>query len=1360
MSFSELYSCAIRQERLFVGYQFATMNNYRYFQFLFLFALSLVQARGATRNWTNTLGGDWFAAANWSPNGVPAGNDIANITISGTYSVTIATGTVSVASFNLGGASGTQTLALHTVNSTTAVGTVGPNGILDMSSGALLGTLVVQPGGQLQFNSTANKFLDTLNLVNQGTVLWNDGQLLNGGQPATVVSNGGQWLITGDASFNAYSAQTNTPVWINSGLLRKSGSTGVSVINNFNVAFTPNGVVDTQTGTLRFAGGTNNLLGGSFTTSSGATLDLYSGTYFDGGGSASGAGINRFDGTSLILQTNPIPGLLLTAGNVLLGPNFQSAGAITNLTLDGATLPGVNSVSGTFLVNSGFLLGQLTIQPGGQLQFNTPANKFLDTLNLVNQGTVLWKDGQLLNGGQPATVVSNGGQWLITGDASINAYSAQTNTPVWINSGLLRKSGGTGVSVINNFNVAFTPDGVVDTQTGTLRFGGGTNNTLGGSFTTSLGATMDLYSGTYYDAGGSASGAGVNRFDGTVLILQTNPIPGLLVSSGTVVLSSTFQNAGTITNLTLDGGTLSGANRVSGTLVVNSGVLLGTLVVQPGGQLQFNTPANKFLDTLNLVNQGTVIWNDGQLLNGGQPATVISNGGQWLIMGDNSINAYSAQTNTPVWINSGLLRKSGGTGISVINNFNVAFTPDGVVDTQTGTLRFGGGTNNILGGSFTTSSGATLDLYSGTYFDGGGSASGAGANRFDGTTLNLRTNIVPGLLLTAGTVVLGPNFQNAGAITNLTLDGATLTGVNSVSGTFLVNSGVLPGQLTVQPSGQLQFNTPANKFLDTLNLVNQGTVLWNDGQLLNGGQPATVVSNGGQWLITGDASFNAYSAQTNTPVWINSGLLRKSGGTGISVINNFNVAFTPDGVVDTQTGTLRFGGGTNNTLGGSFATSLGATLDLYSGTYYDAGGSASGAGANRFDGTTLNLQTNIIPGLLLTGGTIQLGPNFQNTGTITNLTLDGATLTGVNGVSGTFVVNSGFLLGQLTIQSTGQLQFNTPANKFLDTLNLVNQGTVAWNDGQLLNGGQPATVVSNGGQWLITGDNSINPYSAQTNAPVWINSGLLSKAGGTGVSLLNNFNFATQPSGVIQAGTGTLSLPPAINNSAGTLRLNGGTIRSSGTFAMTGGTLEGSGSFGANSISGGILSPGQAGSGLINFTAGLNLSAGATLSMSGTGTTAGSQYDQLSVVGAVSLGNATLQVVSLPAVPAGTAFVLIQNNGADAVTGTFNGLAENSILNVNGQPFRIHYAGGKGNDVTLVRDSGSAGPILTGGTYSNGTFQLFSSGSSGVVYGLQASTNFIQWTNIGFATGTVSGTISFTDPEAFHYSYRFYRTTN
>lgn len=47
-----------------------------------------------------------------------------------------------------------------------------------------------------------------------------------------------------------------------------------------------------------------------------------------------------------------------------------------------------------------------------------------------------------------------------------------------------------------------------------------------------------------------------------------------------------------------------------------------------------------------------------------------------------------------------------------------------------------------------------------------------------------------------------------------------------------------------------------------------------------------------------------------------------------------------------------------------------------------------------------------------------------------------------------------------------------------------------------------------------------------------------------------------------------------------------------------------------------------------------------------------------------------------------------------------------------------------------------------------------------MIYGVQATTNFIQWMNIGFATGDVSGTFTFADTNAFRYPHRFYRTTN
>jgi len=137
-------------------------------------------------------------------------------------------------------------------------------------------------------------------------------------------------------------------------------------------------------------------------------------------------------------------------------------------------------------------------------------------------------------------------------------------------------------------------------------------------------------------------------------------------------------------------------------------------------------------------------------------------------------------------------------------------------------------------------------------------------------------------------------------------------------------------------------------------------------------------------------------------------------------------------------------------------------------------------------------------------------------------------------------------------------------------------------------------------------------------------------------------------------------------------------------------------------------------------------------------------------------------VTSLPSVPVGTTFVIITNTTANPTTGAFNGLPENALFTISSQPFRIHYAGGSGNDVVLVRDSGGAptGPQLSSGGYTNKTFKLLGVGSGSTIYTIQASTNLLQRTNVGSATGDISGNFIFTDTNATNFRYRFYRTTN
>ncbi|MDQ2919857.1 MAG: autotransporter-associated beta strand repeat-containing protein, partial [Verrucomicrobiota bacterium] len=212
---------------------------------------------------------------------------------------------------------------------------------------------------------------------------------------------------------------------------------------------------------------------------------------------------------------------------------------------------------------------------------------------------------------------------------------------------------------------------------------------------------------------------------------------------------------------------------------------------------------------------------------------------------------------------------------------------------------------------------------------------------------------------------------------------------------------------------------------------------------------------------------------------------------------------------------------------------------------------------------------------------------------------------------------------------------------------------------------------------------------------------------GTGVIFLGgnelkvgSNNLSTEFSGVIQVGnnlpnetgsltkvgTGTLTLSGA-NTHTGVTTINDGGLLVNGsiTSAVTvnGGLLGGTGTTGAVTINnGGVLSPG-ASPGILHVAGNLTLAMGSTYLVQLNGLTLGSQYDQTSVIGTVSLNGATLSL-SLAFVPAiGAAFAIIDNDSTDAINGTFNGLPEGSTVAAGGQLFAITYAGGDGNDVIV-----------------------------------------------------------------------------
>lgn len=85
------------------------------------------------------------------------------------------------------------------------------------------------------------------------------------------------------------------------------------------------------------------------------------------------------------------------------------------------------------------------------------------------------------------------------------------------------------------------------------------------------------------------------------------------------------------------------------------------------------------------------------------------------------------------------------------------------------------------------------------------------------------------------------------------------------------------------------------------------------------------------------------------------------------------------------------------------------------------------------------------------------------------------------------------------------------------------------------------------------------------------------------------------------------------------------------------------------------------------------------------GTSADTEYNQLSVAGAVDLTNARLAISGSYQPVAGDSFTIVNNQGVAAITNVFEGLPEGTPVAVNGGAVvpTISYVGGDGNDVVV-----------------------------------------------------------------------------
>ncbi len=100
------------------------------------------------------------------------------------------------------------------------------------------------------------------------------------------------------------------------------------------------------------------------------------------------------------------------------------------------------------------------------------------------------------------------------------------------------------------------------------------------------------------------------------------------------------------------------------------------------------------------------------------------------------------------------------------------------------------------------------------------------------------------------------------------------------------------------------------------------------------------------------------------------------------------------------------------------------------------------------------------------------------------------------------------------------------------------------------------------------------------------------------------------------------------------------------------------------------------------------LQAGSILEVELNGSSVGGSlgYDQVDIDGTIGIGGAILAVDLGFQAADGQEFLIIDNDGSDAIVGTFAGLPEGTAFDVDGKRFYITYVGGDGNDVVLQRN--------------------------------------------------------------------------
>ena len=581
-------------------------------------ALESLEQRILLSEWIGGTG-DWNTAADWSGGVVPDQSD--DVTIPAGSNVTISGNETAEAASYTAAAGSTVTLdsgaQLDAGNGGTFNGAFNLNGTINGTSNTLTfaGTTVVTGGFTGDIANTGNMTFNgggdyQSQFTNSGAVTVTGGIILGGG--GTITNSAGATFTITDASSFAPTTYpvTSSGTFINEGTFTKSGGTGTSL---FPLYTDPSHNLGAD---FENVGGTVNIDSGNFTIDAKAALQ--------------GGQINVASGSTLTFLCGGPTGQF----DVALAGTLTGTGGGTISLAGGNFLPqapGEVAANATLDFPSGMVqVGDVTFAADANTLTNTGFLNFLSStgygpISMINQGTIT-------NSGSSNLAIYN----FVNDTAGIldletDAGLADAGGNGLTNMGVIRKSAGTGVSVLTT--TFFNDGGSLDIESGSLAFQEGNFGYIAGPIYIATGSALDFETsnGVYVQGTLSSTGGGTvtmssGWFDGPNADFgedanatgELDFAPGTLTFAGGDISDSVygnFVNAGTI-DFAASGGPLgwmynSGTiNFAGGQFDVEKGSGITNL---PGGVINFLAPLALVTEAINcrIDNQGLIVVNAG-----------------------------------------------------------------------------------------------------------------------------------------------------------------------------------------------------------------------------------------------------------------------------------------------------------------------------------------------------------------------------------------------------------------------------------------------------------------------------------------------------------------------------------------------------------------------------------------------------------------------------------------------------------------------------------------------------------------------------------------------------------------------------